>query len=128
METIPLAADHAQKALAPVTEQSGLSDFSDLSNFSDRAKQSDLVLENQKTAGSKLCASNTCVFSNYRIMSFIVPFLAVSAYSLNCNSACAVDGTHACAASALVVGALAGCTSLGAVTLILALKKLTKKA
>ena len=76
----------------------------------------------EKQAGES-CASGTCMFSNYRTLAFMIPFLAVTGYSLSQGATCAATGEHACAASAVAVGALAGLTSLGLVTAIKSLKR-----
>ena len=72
-------------------------------------------------AGS--CASGGCMFSNYKTLAFMIPFVAVTAYSMTQGSACTVAGGQPCALSAIAVGALAGLTSLGLVTAIKAIRK-----
>ncbi len=64
------------------------------------------------------CSSGACMFSNYRTLAFLLPFLAVTGYSLSQGDSCAITGGRACAASAVAVGALAGLTSLGLVSAI----------
>jgi hypothetical protein len=71
------------------------------------------------------CASGSCMFSNYKTLAFMIPFVAVTAYSMTQGSACSVAGGQPCALSAVAVGALAGLTSLGLVTAIKAIRKKT---
>jgi hypothetical protein len=81
-----------------------------------------LPQENIKGAG---CAANACPFSNYYTLAFMIPFLSVTVYSLYQGASC--SGQHACAVSAVAVGALAGLTSLGLVAGIKKFRKSTLK-
>jgi hypothetical protein len=76
----------------------------------------------RESSEGKTCASGGCSSAKYRAVAFLVPFVAVTAYSLTQETSCAVSGAHACAASAVALGALAGLTSIGLVTGIKALK------
>ncbi len=73
---------------------------------------------------AKPCASS-CSSMKYKVAAFLIPCLAVTAYSLTQETSCATGGTHPCAISAVVLGLLAGATSFGLVSAIKAFKART---
>jgi len=88
-------------------------------------KSGDVSLK-EKAEGTS-CSGSACMFSNYYALAFLIPFLAVTAYSLAQGATCAATGGQACAFSAFAVGGLAGLTSLGLVTAIKKMRKLAVK-
>lgn len=74
-------------------------------------------------AESSACGTSGCASSNHTAKAFFIPFLSVTAYSLYQGTSCAANGGHACTASAVAVGVLAGLTSVGLVKGIKALRK-----
>jgi hypothetical protein len=76
-----------------------------------------------KSADASSCGTGGCSSSNYTAKAFFIPFLAVTAYSVIQGNSCAATSGHACTASAVAVGVLAGLTSVALVKTIKALRK-----
>jgi hypothetical protein len=69
------------------------------------------------------CGTGSCSSSSYTAKAFFIPFLAVTAYSVIQGNMCATTDGHACAASAVGVGILAGLTSVALVKTIKSFRK-----
>ncbi len=71
-----------------------------------------LVADKTSLAGNNAttsCTTGSCIFSNYYAQAFLIPFIAVTAYTL--SAPCSAGG-NTCIFSAAAVGGLAGLTSI----------------
>jgi hypothetical protein len=68
-----------------------------------------------------------CSSDNYTSKAFFIPFLAVTAFSVVQETSCTATGGHACAASAVGVGLLAGLTSVGLFKAIKGIRKISQQ-
>lgn len=79
-----------------------------------------------KAAGIS-CGGGGCSSDNYTSKAFFIPFLAVTAFSVVQETSCTATGGHACAASAVGVGLLAGLTSVGLFKAIKGIRKISQQ-